>query len=142
MKILTATNPKITSLGVFFVRCAIGIVLLMGGASKMLGWFHGFGPEMTIGFYKMMGFSKFWAYVSSYTELIGGLLLVVGLLTRPAAFALLINMTVAFIISLPNGFISENGASTPFVFMICVLAILVTGPLKYSIDWFAFRNRT
>src|SRR5437762_13912473 len=120
MKILTGTNGKTISLAIFLVRCAIGIVFFMGGAAKMLGWFDDFGPEITVGFYHMMGFSKFWAYLSSYTELIGGLLLIIGLLTRLAAFALLINMVVAFVISLPGGFIADHGASTPFVFMVCV----------------------
>jgi len=138
MKILTTTNEKMISLAILILRCAVGVVFFAGGAAKMLGWFANFGPEMTVGFYKMMGFSKFWAYLSSYTELIGGFLLVVGFLTRPVAFALLINMIVAFIISLPGGFISEHGSSTPFEFMLCVLTILVSGPMEFSIDWLFF----
>lgn len=142
MKILTETNVKITSLAILLLRLAVGIVFFAGGAAKMLGWFANFGPEMTVGFYKMMGFSKFWAYLSSYTELIGGLLLIIGFLTRVAAFALFINMVVAFIISLPGGFIAEHGSSTPFEFMICVLVILVSGPMQFSIDWFVFRKKS
>jgi len=142
MKILTGTNEKIASLAILLLRLAVGIVFFAGGAAKMLGWFADFGPEKTVGFYQMMGFSKFWAYLSSYTELFGGLLLIFGLLTRLAAFALLINMVVAFIISLPAGFIAQNGASTPFEFMICVLAILVSGPMRFSIDWLVFRKRS
>jgi putative oxidoreductase len=141
MKILTATNMKIASVAILLLRFAVGVIFFAGGAAKMLGWFADFGPEVTVGFYKMMGFSKFWAYLSSYTELIGGLLLVVGFLTRIAAFALFINMIVAFIVSLPGGFIAEHGSSTPFAFMICVLAILVSGPMMFSIDWRAFGTK-
>ena len=42
--------------------------------------------------------------LSCYTELIGGSLLTVGLLTRPAAFAVMINMLIATIVMLPKGF--------------------------------------
>jgi len=141
MTILTATNEKIISLAIFLLRCAAGIIFFAGGAGKMLGWFGGIGPEVTTQFFSAMGFSKFLAYLSSYTEFIGGFLLIIGFLTRPAAFALLINMTVAFIVSLPHGFLTPMGASTPFAFMICVLAILLTGPMLFSVDWIVFTRK-
>jgi putative oxidoreductase len=141
MKILTVTNEKITSLAILLLRCAVGIIFFMGGAGKMLGWFGGIGPEVTTQYFSVMGFSKFLAYLSSYTEFIGGFLLIIGLLTRPAAFALLINMIVAFIVSLPHGFLTPMGASTPFAFMICVLVILLTGPMLFSIDWLVFSGK-
>ena len=140
MKILTASNEKIISLAILLLRCTVGIIFFMGGAGKMLGWFGGFGPEVTTQFFSAMGFSKFLAYLSSYTEFIGGFLLIIGLLTRPTAFALLINMIVAFIVSLPHGFLTPMGASTPFAFMICVLVILLTGPMAFSMDWLFFRR--
>jgi putative oxidoreductase len=141
MKILTGTNARITSLAIFLLRLAVGLIFFMGGASKMLGWFSGIGPEMALGFYQSMGFSKFLAYLSSWTEFIGGFLLMIGMLTRVSAFALLINMIVAFSVSLPHGFLTPMGASTPFVFMICVLSILVSGPLQFSLDWMIFRKK-
>jgi putative oxidoreductase len=138
MKILTASNEKTISLAIFLLRCAVGVIFFMGGSGKMLGWFGGFGPEMTTQYFSAMGFSKFLTYLSSYTEFIGGFLLIIGLLTRAAAFALVINMIVAFIVSLPHGFLAPMGASTPFVFLICVLVILLTGPMLFSIDWVFF----
>jgi len=141
MKILTATNTRTASLAILILRLAVGIVFFAGGAAKMLGWFADFGPEKTVGFYAMMGFSKFWAYLSSYTELIGGILLILGLFTRVAAFALFINMVVAFYISLPGGFIAEHGSSTPFEFMLCVLSLLIAGPMRFSLDWLIFGKK-
>jgi putative oxidoreductase len=140
MKILTETNTRLIGLAILLLRCAVGVIFFMGGSGKMLGWFGGIGPEITINFYGGMGFSKFVAYLSSYTELIGGFLLIVGLLTRLAAFALVINMVVAFIVTLPHGFLTPMGASSPFSFMICVLVLLLTGPMQFSVDWLIFQR--
>ena len=89
--------------------------------------------KMTIQYYSMSGISEFFTYESAYTEFIGGFLLIVGLLTRPAALAVMINMIVATYILWPKGFII-GGAAYPFSLMISALIILFTGPMAYSID--------
>ncbi len=116
------------------LRCTIGIILFVVGSGKVLGWFGGFGMETTIKFFAQVGISVPLTYLSSYTEFIGGLLLAVGLFTRPAAFAVMINMLVATIVTLPNGFIATNGASYPFIFFIISIVILFAGPMAYSVD--------
>jgi putative oxidoreductase len=111
----------------------VGVILFIVGSGKVLGWFGGFGMETTINFFvTKQGFSVLLAYMSSYTEFIGGFLLIVGLLTRPAAFAVMINMVVATIVSLPRGFV--GGAAYPFTFLISAVIILLAGPMIYSID--------
>ena len=82
------------------------------------------------------------AYISTFTELIGGSLLVIGLFTRPAAFAVAINMLVATIVTLPMGFIGANGgAAWPGTLMIIAVAVLLTGPMRYSMDALLFKSR-
>jgi len=66
------------------------------------------------------------------TELIGGLLLIAGLLTRPAAFAVTINMLVATVVTLPRGFLMV--AAYPFSLMIGALVVQLAGPMAYSLD--------
>jgi len=110
-----------------------GSILFGTGAGKVLGWFGGFGMKTTIQYYNMSGFSAPLTYLSSYTEFIGGFLLIIGLLTRPAAFAVMINMLVATIVTMPKGFII-GGAGYPFSLMISAVIILLGGPLKYSVD--------
>jgi len=112
------------------------------GAGKVFGWFSGFGMETTIKFYVQMGISVPLAYTSCYTEFIGGLLLAVGFLTRPSALAVAINMVVATILTLPSGFLgSSGGASYPFTFAIIAISILLSGPLKYSLDNLLFLHK-
>jgi putative oxidoreductase len=122
------------------LRCTVGIILFGGGAGKVLGWFGGRGMETTVNlFVTKQGFTPLLAYMSSYTELLGGFLLIVGLLTRPAAFAVMINMTVAGIVSLPKGFLA--GAAYPFSLMVSAMIILLAGPMLFSLDSLIFRDK-
>ncbi|WP_420854526.1 DoxX family membrane protein [Solitalea lacus] len=63
---------------------------------------------------------------SIYTELIGGLQLMVGLIIHPVAIAVFINMLVATITMMPKGFI-VGGAFYPFSLIISSLIILLSG---------------
>jgi len=130
---LTCTNAALLNTSLLLLRLAVGIILFVAGAGKVAGWFGGMGMDATINiFVTNMGFHPLLAYLSCYTEFIGGFLLIVGLLTRPAAFALTINMLVAGIVTLPNGFMT--GASYPFSMMVSSLVILLAGPMAYSLD--------
>jgi putative oxidoreductase len=135
MKLLTGTNKKLLSLSVLFLRLMTGVILFVAGAGKVLGWFGGMGMSATLQtFQQYMGISHFWTYVSCYAELIGGALLIVGFLTRPAALILAINMFVAVYFLGTKNFFMQNGAAYPFLLFINALAILLAGPMSYSID--------
>jgi putative oxidoreductase len=119
--------------GILLLRCTVGVILFGVGAGKVFGWFGGFGMQMTLHYFNQMGFSAPLAYLSTYTELVGGFLLILGLLTRPAAFAITINMLVATSVLLPKGFFMGM-AAYPFSLMISSIILLLTGPMVYSID--------
>lgn len=139
MKLLTETNTRLLNISLLLLRCMTGVILFGTGAGKVLKWFGGFGLETTVKYYSMSGISAPFAYLSSFTELIGGFLLIIGLLTRPAAFAVMINMLVATIVTMPKGFIM-GGAAYPFSLMISALIILLAGPMDYSIDSFLLQR--
>lgn len=136
MRLLTGTNKTLLSVSVLLLRIALGGILFMGGAGKALGWFGGVGMEFTLDGFSQIGMGAPLAYLSTYAEFIGGFLLVIGLLTRPAALALAINMLVATIVSLPQGFLV--GASYPFSLFVVSLAILLAGPMSISVDALLF----
>jgi putative oxidoreductase len=140
LRIIRGTNPTLVNITVLSLRCTIGILLFVAGSGKVLGWFGGYGMEAMLQGYAKMGISAPLAYLSMFTELLGGLLLAVGLLTRPAAFAVMINMLVATIVSLPGGFMGPTGAQTPFIFLMIDIAILFAGPMAYSLDTVIFRK--
>jgi putative oxidoreductase len=139
-KLLNNTNPNLLSICLLLLRCLIGIYLFISGAGKSMGWFGGFNMDATIQFYTKMGISVPLAYMSSFTEFIGGFLLTIGLFTRPAAFAVMINMLVATIISLQAGLMGPASAQTPLFFLIVDIAILIAGPMSISFDKFLVRK--
>lgn len=69
-----------------------------------------------------------------------GNLLIIGLFTRPVAFAVMINMLVATIVMFPKGFIF-GGADFPFTLLIIAIIIMLSGPMNYSLD-FAMSKRS
>lgn len=131
--LLIGTNGKLLNLSLLLLRLAAGVILFVVGAGKVMGWFGGAGMEATVQGFSERGFAPFLTYLSCYTEFIGGLLLGLGLFTRPAAFAVAINMLVATIVSLPNGFFFGR-AAYPFALFIISLVVLLAGPMAYSMD--------
>ena len=133
-KLLTGTNNKLLGISILLLRCTIGGILFVVGAGKVFGWFGGMGLEVTIQmFVTKAGIPAPLAYLSCFTEFVGGLLLILGLLTRPAAFAVTINMLVATRVTMPRGFLAF--ASYPFTLMIIAIVIMLAGPLFYSVDY-------
>jgi putative oxidoreductase len=140
MKLLTETNTRTVSIAILLLRIMAGLILFVAGSGKVMGWFGGFGMSTTLNYFKTMHISSFWTYVSSYAEFIGGFLIMIGLLTRIAAIALVINMLVATLyVGFKNFFF--GGAAYPFLLMVIFLAVVLTGPMDYSIDGLLIRRR-
>lgn len=134
MELLTRTNTGLMSTGILLLRWMLGLIFFVAGAGKVMGWFGGFGMKATLEMFKTgMNISAPWAYLSCYTEFIGGFLLITGFLTRPAAFALVINMLVAVVLTGTKNFFM-GGAAYPCSLGVSCLAILLTGPMAYSLD--------
>lgn len=131
--LLMGTNGRTLSLCLLLLRFTAGVILFVVGAGKVMGWFGGRGMEATLQGFSERGFSPFLTYLSCYAEFVGGFLLTVGLFTRPVALAITINMLVATIVSLPNGFFFGR-AAYPFTIMVIALVVLLAGPMAYSID--------
>jgi putative oxidoreductase len=78
------------------LRVVLGIVFFAHGAQKMLGWFGGNGFAGTMGFMTgMLHTPVVFAFLAIAAEFFGGLGLILGLLTRVAAFGIAMNMLVA-----------------------------------------------
>ena len=78
------------------LRLALGIVFFAHGAQKMLGWFGGSGFSATMGFFTGgMHLPAPLAFLAIAAEFFGGLGLILGFLTRIAAFGIAVNMAVA-----------------------------------------------
>lgn len=83
-------------------------------------------------------FPTFFAWFAVLSEFFGGILLMLGLLTRPAALLnVFVTFTATFIYH--NGDIGNSGL-TSFFFMIMCLCILLFGPGKFSLDYLLNRK--
>jgi putative oxidoreductase len=81
---------------------------------------------------KSMPFPAFWAYLGKGAELVGGILLTIGFMTRPAA--ILIALTMLFIcFKIGNGKFWYD-AQHPFLFVLLSMIYFFTGPGKWSVD--------
>lgn len=84
------------------------------------------------------------AYMAASTEVLGVVLLTLGLLTRAISIPLIIIMIVAIItVHLPNGFSAgNNGFEIPFYYMLFLLTFLSHGAGKFSLDRLIFGDKS
>ncbi len=119
------------------IRFFTGLFLMPHGAQKLFGWFGG-NIEGTAGFFAKIGLEPALplAYLVGATEFFGGLFLAVGFLTRPAAAAIAVRMTVAaFKVHLANGFFWSNGGyEYPLLWGLIALALALRGGGALSVD--------
>src|SRR5205809_2836637 len=91
-KIFATDNSTATTI----LRLVLGVVFFAHGAQKMLGWFGGFGFAATMAMFTgMMHIPALLAFLAIVAEFFGGLGLILGFLTRIAAFGIAANMVVA-----------------------------------------------
>jgi len=123
--IQTSNDPMLALL-----RFALGAVFFAHGAQKVLGWFGGAGFASTMSYLGHMGIPAFFAFLVCIAEFLGGIGLILGFLTRIAAFAIAIEMFVAlFLVHIHNGFFMNwagNKAGEGFEFHLLAIAIAVT----------------
>lgn len=123
------------------LRIALGVVFFAHGSQKVLGWFGGYGWAGTLGFFQQaLGIPPFWAGLSFLAELLGGILILLGLLTRPAALSIAVTMFVAGMkVGLPNGFFLDtqgpkDGVEYVFVLLLIAVYFIIKGAGKISLD--------
>lgn len=91
------------------VRVVLGVIFFMHGSQKVLGWFGGGGLVETVKGFTGMGMPAVLAYLVCFTEFSGGLGLIVGLLSRLAAFGIMCVMIGAVVmVHWKNGFFLQN----------------------------------
>ena len=125
------------------LRLMLGLVIFPHGAQKVLGWFGGYGLEGTLAFFThTMNIPYVFAVLAIAAEFLGSIGLIVGLLTRVAAFGIACNMGVAiFMVHLPNGFFMNwtgkqagEGFEYHLLVIAIALALMIKGGGRWSLD--------
>ncbi|HJU76015.1 MAG TPA: DoxX family protein [Gemmatimonadaceae bacterium] len=129
-------------LALMLLRTVVGAVFILHGWQKLfvLG-FEG----VTGGFTQMsIPAPEIVARVVPLVEFFGGILLVMGLFTRLAAFLLAMDMLAAtMLVHYQAGFFLPNGYEFTLTLMGASLAVMLAGPGSFSLDaWLKSRRGT
>ena len=120
------------------LRVGAGAIFAAHGAQKLFGWFGGYGLEGTAGWMTSIGLEPglLMAAMAGSAEFFGGLLLIIGLLVRPAALMLAITMLVAIVtVHLQNGlFMANNGYEFGLALLAISVALVFRGAGSLSAD--------
>ena len=125
--------------GMTIVRIAAGIIYMGHGLPKT-GWIGERTFEGTVNFVGSLGFPMptVFAGLLISAEVLGGLLLILGLLTRASAAVQIFAMLVAiFLVHFDNGVLgmfAKGGYQWALLLMACSAALMIAGPGKLSAD--------
>jgi putative oxidoreductase len=132
MQILERIKP----LSLLLMRLALGVIFIFHGYPKLLHareWVQSFAR---------MGFPGYFAYIAGILEVFGGLMLIVGLFTRIAAFLLACEMGVALwkvhmLVAKP---LAVENYQFPLVLAASAFLLATVGAGIISIDQAIFRE--
>ena len=110
------------------LRIALGTIFIFHGAQKAFGAFSGGGIEGFSQFLSSLGFAPahLWAYAGAYIELLGGILLIIGCLSRIVSAVLLVEMIIAAVtVHISKGFLVSGGGYEYIMLIIFSLLSLI-----------------
>jgi putative oxidoreductase len=125
------------------IRVVLGVIFFAHGAQKVLGWFGGYGLKGTTGYLSSLGIPLPVAYLVCFFELFGGLGLIVGLLTRLAALAIVVVMVGAIVkVHWQHGFFLNwsltpgkgHGFEANLALLAMAVACVIAGGGAWSLD--------
>lgn len=129
-------------LGLLMIRLVIGVLFIGHGAQKLFGWFGGYGLKGTGGWFDSIGMKPgvTMALLAGLTELLGGILFTLGLLTPLAGIMIAGTMLMAIIkVHAPNGLWSTaNGYEYNLTLLVVAIGMALIGPGRYALDAFLF----
>ncbi len=122
---LASWEPQARSI----LRIVVGFTFSLHGFQKLLGMFGGMGAGAKAAFPSM-------PFFAGCIELVGGLLLLIGLLTRPAAFIACGEMAFAFFtVHFPRGpWPIKNGGELAVAYCFVFLYLFFAGAGPWSVD--------
>jgi putative oxidoreductase len=129
---------RFEGLGALFMRLVVGVIMVAHGYTKIIpsGALYTFGHTVS-----RMHLPVWLGYVAAFTEFFGGMLLIVGLLTRVAAFLTAIDMAVAIIkVHLHGGLLGSNSFALPLALFSISLMLVFTGCGWLGLDDFVGRG--
>jgi putative oxidoreductase len=120
------------------LRVVVGLTLAAHGAQKVFGWFEGARIDGFSAVLGRMGMkpARLWAWVAGLSELVGGLLIALGLLWPAGPLVVVGAMLVAIIaVHWAKGFFNgKGGIEFPLVILAACVAMALAGPGTFALD--------
>jgi putative oxidoreductase len=123
------------SYGILLLRVVVGLAFVGHGTQKLFGWFGGYGPQGTGGFFASQGYRAgvLMAVAAGLCETVGGVLLALGLATPLAGTLLAIVMINAIgSVTFKRSFML--GSELEIAYLTVAIALAATGPGRFSLD--------
>lgn len=117
----------------------VGLLFLRIFAGLAMAFSHGWGKippsEKFIAGVAKLGFPApdFFAWAAGLSEFAGGILIAIGLFTRPSSFFLAITMFVAAFGK--HGAEAFGAQEKALLYAVLAILLVIQGPGKYSLDW-------
>jgi len=123
---MNISKEKCMDYGMFLLRFVVGMGFLLHGLQK-LG-----NMSPVVGFFSMVGLPVFVAWIVAIVETIAGVLMIVGLWTRYAGYAIALVMLGAIILMhFKQGFL--GGMELPLLYLASALTIAWSSSYKWSL---------
>jgi putative oxidoreductase len=147
LKLLVKTENDYT---LTVMRLVLGFLFFVHGSQLMLGWFGGYGLGGSMQFFtQKLGIPAPFAFLGIATQFFGGILLLLGLVSRLAALTIIGNMVVAIVKVhwqyglFMNWFGNQKGEGFEYHLLAIAigLAVVVRGSGALSFDRLLARTR-
>jgi len=129
---------RIRPLAALAARLVLGVIMLVHGAQKIFPRGALYQFTQYVGH---LGLPYWLGYVSAFTELFGGVLLILGLFMHLAALGIAIDMAVAILkVHLHHGLTGQGGYQFPLACFALAVVLMGTGPGYVAAHDYVFRN--
>jgi len=130
---MNVSSTKTMNWGLLCIRVGVGVMFIRFGVPKLIGgperWEELGGAMATFG---ITVAPVFWGFMAAFSEAVGGLALLVGVLFRPFCFLLLATMLVAVSMLMGNGADLMKYAHA-LNLAIVFFGLLISGPGSYNL---------
>jgi putative oxidoreductase len=121
---------RLQPLALLVLRLVLGTVMIGHGYSKVFG-----GMSHHVQLVSSLGLPGWLAYPSAAAEFFGGILVLIGLLTRCAALAIFIDLAVAiWKVHWKNGLLGQGGYQFPLALVAIAFALIFLGAGPIALD--------
>lgn len=128
-KVVVMKHIKCYQWAILILRLTLGFTFILHGGDKLLNL------NKFLDFIVPLGVNKYMAYLAVFAEFIGGILMFIGFLTEIGALLVIPVMIGAIFVvhGTSKYFIHNQGFEYPFVLILLLIALIISGPGKFAL---------